>query len=811
MNPASTRSSSLLISILFAVSGLTSLIYEITWSRILSTILGNTSLAVSIVVSIFMAGLALGSFLAARAPSLRRYGLAVYAVLELGIGIYSLLTPGIAVWTDSLYAAAYPAVSESFLTSVVLKSAIAAVLLLAPTIAMGATLPILVGVYLEKERQTRAALLYGLNTAGAVAGTILAGYFLIPGLGISRTIHFTAVCNFLIGILAFWARSRMIVIPETMPKIKSFHPYYLLFLSSGFATLCYEILWTRALSMFFGSSVYAFSAILAAFLLGIASGSSYYSGHIREETDPYQLYSMIQFRIALAGMFFLGVFMGIPFLLIKLFQVFHGSFALFQIAQFLLIGSTIIYATFLFGATFPAALHFFRSSPGEIHARTGYVYSYSTIGSILGSLCAGFLLIPALGVERSLRLVVLWNLILGIICFRRSVRQDKRILAIGGISLALILFLPGWNRSILNAGFYAFAYKYVPQSSQKSKVQSPRSKVQSPRSGVNYAGMFSGGPHPATELELLYYDEGLTATVAVSQEENGIRSLLVNGKPDASNVVTGDMRTQLLLGHLPVLFRGAVRDALVIGLGSGVTAGALSTHHPDRIDCVEIEEKVAVAARYFERENLGILDKKEFHLILDDGRNFVQHTSRTYDVITSEPSNLWMSGVANLFTAEFFHAAKARLKPGGVMCQWIHLYQISLNDVLIFLKTFQSVFPHISLWIDDSDLLLLGADHPLTIDPVSITERMSEPAANESLMRSNITPETLLRKYAGDERIVKILRATFPLNTDDHPILEFSAPKSLFWNRSQEIARDIYVLKRIAEANISRKDAKSAK
>jgi len=800
LNQALPRNSARLIFILFVVSGLTSLLYEITWSRILSTILGNTSLAVSIVVSIFMAGLALGSFVAARSGPVKRNALSVYAVLELGIGIYSLFTPRMAVWTDSLYAAAYPAVSESFLTSVILKAAIAAVLLLAPTIAMGATLPVLVKAFSPEDRQRRAALLYGINTAGAVAGTILAGYILIPGLGISRTIQITALCNFSISGLAFWGRSRITQVPRAVPKFKNFHPIYLLFLSSGFATLCYEILWTRALGMFFGSSVYAFSAILAAFLLGIASGSSYYSDRIREETDPFALYSMIQFRIALAGMFFLGVFMAIPFLLIILFQVFYKSFALFQVGQFLLIGSTIIYATFLFGATFPAALHFFRNRPEQIHILTGYVYGYSTIGSILGSLCAGFVLIPALGVERSLRLVVLLNLILGIFCFRRAERQDKRVLAIGGISLALVLFLPGWNRSIFNAGFYAFAYKYVPQS-----TQSPKSKVQSPGSKVAYAGLFSG-PHNATELELLYYAEGLTATVAVSQEGKGIRSLLVNGKPDASNVATGDMRTQLLLGHLPVLFRGDVRDALVIGLGSGVTAGALSTHHPRRIDCVEIEEKVAAAARYFETENLDILNKKEFHLIVDDGRNFVQHASQTYDVITSEPSNLWMSGVANLFTAEFFRAARARLNPGGVMCQWIHLYQISLNDVLIFLKTFQSVFPHLSLWIDDSDLLVLGADHPLLIDPLTIADRMSEPDAAESLSRSSLTAENLLKKYAGDERIVQILRASFPLNTDDHPILEFSAPKSLFWDRSQAIARDIYTLKRIAETNIKQKD-----
>jgi spermidine synthase len=780
------------------LSGLASLIYEITWSRILSTILGNTSLAISIIVSLFMTGLAIGSFAAGRFSFFQHRPLRIYGILEGFIGLYSILTPRMAPWIEQIYAAAYSSFSASFFISILLKALFAALFLLLPSIAMGATLPVLIRSFPSEEQQSRAGLLYGLNTAGAVAGTILAGYFLLPNFGISKTIFLAAGLNALICVLAIaLSREEEHKLPS-VAHARSFHLLYLLPFFTGFAMLSYEILWIRALSMFFGSSVYAFSAILAAFLLGIAAGSSYYSGRFSSDTDSYQFFSLIQFRMALSAIFFIGVFMGIPYLLIWLFETLYFSFPLFQIGQFILIGCTVFYTTFLAGAAFPASLQFFRADQERLQAHVAYVYSYNTIGSILGSLCAGFLLIPLLGVERSIRVIILLNLILGIFCFRKSspAKQDKRVLLIGAASLAFLIFLPMWNRSIYNSGFYAFAYKYVP----KNKVG--RSSIVSAQTNVLHASAFSlPSARAASELNLLYYGEGLTATVAVVEHEAGIRSLLINGKPEASNVPTGDMRTQLLLGHLPVLLKGDVKDALVIGLGSGVTAGALWTHHPNRIDCVEIEKKVAEAARYYEAENLGILNRPNFRLILDDGRNMVQHTANSYDVITSEPSNLWMSGVANLFTREFFLAARKKLRPDGVMCQWIHLYQISWHDVTIFLKTFQSVFPYLSIWVDGSDMLVMGSAQRMPVLVSKIEAEMLEPDVLKSMERSNLSTANLLKKYLSNERIVKILRVDIPLNTDDHPILEFSAPKSMFFNHSEEIVRGLYELRLIADQN----------
>ena len=494
--------------------------------------------------------------------------------------------------------------------------------------------------------------------------------------------------------------------------------------------------------------------------------------------------------------------MGLPIILIQLFHVFHHSFTLFQAAQFLLITLAVFYTTFLSGSAFPAALHFFREKPELSQSYAGYIYGYNTIGSILGSLCAGFILIPWLGVERSIRMIVLLNLVLGIICFRKShaAKQNVRVLAIGGVSLVLLMFLPRWNQSIYNAGFYAFAYKYAEQKQPKSPRTSLHFSAPLHLSGFLQAGAFPFGPATAiNELNLLYYSEGLTATVAVAQDPNGIRSLLINGKPDASNVPTGDMRTQLLLGHLPSLLAEHTQNALVIGLGSGVTAGALAKHQFKKIDIVEIEQKVAQASAYFEEENGSILKSNQVKLIFDDGRNVVQHASGAYDVITSEPSNLWMSGVANLFTREFFQSVQKRLRPDGVLCQWIHLYQISAHDVLVFLKTIHSVFPHLAIWVDGSDMLILAANRPIVLDQQKISERMSKPEVQMSLERSNIRPDNIFKGYVSDERLLKVLRKNLEVNTDDFPVLEFSAPRSLFVNQSKEIIKSLYYYKSIAE------------
>lgn len=788
------------LSVLFFFSGLTSLVYEITWSRILSTIIGNTSLAVSLIVAIFMAGLGLGSFFAAR---LRQSGkpILIYGLLEGFIGLYSLMTPRITVWIDTVYGNAYAATADDFLRSVLVKAGLAAILLLLPTLAMGATLPVLLRLFRAEERVAGAGRLYGLNTAGAVAGTLLAGYYLLPQFGITRAIQLNASINGLL-LLAALAMSRNAPAESSADaRAASFHPLYFLPMLTGFATLSYEILWTRALSMFFGSSVYAFSAILAAFLLGIASGSAYYSKRIPEDADPYQLFSLIQFRLALSAVFFIGIFMGIPAILILLFRTLHASFPLYQAGQFALIAIAVFYTTFLSGAAFPASLHFFRSSPETLQSRAGYVYAYNTLGSILGSFCAGFLMIPYFGVERSIRIVILVNLLLGFFCFRRSRSANKQILAIAGATVVLLLVLPRWNQSIYNAGFYAFAYKYVPGEGDESE-----NRKWTPDLSLEQAAEAQPAPRPVAkkkklapgELDLIYYGEGWTANVAVSEDAGGVRSLLINGKPDASNVPTGDMRTQLLLGHLPMLLVDHAQDALVIGLGSGVTAGALSMHSLRSIDAVEIERKVVEASEYFKEENLAILTKPNFHLIVDDARNVVQHRQAQYDVITSEPSNLWMSGVANLFTREFFQSTRKRLRPGGVLCQWLHLYQISPHDVLTFLRTMNSVYPHLAIWIDDSDMLVLASDHPLVPDRARIEARINTPGIRASLERCGITSSTVFEKYVTDERILKLLKPTVPVNTDDHPYLEFSAPRSLFLNQSRDITRMLYEMWRIS-------------
>jgi spermidine synthase len=254
------------------------------------------------------------------------------------------------------------------------------------------------------------------------------------------------------------------------------------------------------------------------------------------------------------------------------------------------------------------------------------------------------------------------------------------------------------------------------------------------------------------------------------------------------------MRTQLLLGHLPVLLLPQMPStALVIGLGSGTTLGAIELYPLKSIDCVEIEPAVVEAARlYFADVNRNGLADPRLRLIIADGRNFVAAGSSRYDVITSEPSNLWMAGCSNLFTYEFFKSARKRLSPNGMMCQWIHLYQISANDIRIFMRTFQAVFPHVSLWIDGPDMLALGSPRPILIDPRLLALRLAEPPVFGQLNPSNLgTPHQFLPLFAAGDLMARRFADGAPLNTDDHPILEFSAPRSLLEVRFRQIVRDL--------------------
>lgn len=700
--------------------------------------MGSGSDVACIAFAVFAGGLSAGSILASKRFALEN-PFRTYGILQLVIAVFASSTPFLNRSLNAIYDLFYPAVLEHAFLELSAKATVAICLMFIPALAMGMILPVVVQISPPERHGRNSASLFAINIAGAAAGVLLAVDLLLPMLGINRTILLTALLNAITALIGLFFTRRFDARVESAVPNRPFRAVYLLFLLTGFVVAAYVILWIRALTMVLGSSVFSLAAILVAFLFGLAVGSASYSSKFSGHSDPYQIFSMIQFRVALSALFFVGVFMGIPFVVLRIFQTFYFSFPLFQIAQFLLIAALLFYATFFAGASFPAALQFFREQTSEIPAQVAIISCCSTMGAVLGSLFAGFLLIPWLGVERSIRIVALMNLILGMACFRKTLptHQDRRVLLIGAAVLALLLFLPPWNRSILNAGFYSMAYRYTP-----------------------HFGL--PGANSLQSRKLLFYAEGIQKTVAVV-ETKGTKTLLINGRPEASSLAAGNIGQQLMLAHLPALIRGKLDKALVIGLRSGVTAGALADHLTARIDCVEAEKEIAHAAGYFAEENHDVLHKTNFHLVFDDGKNFLQHSREQYDLITSEPETFWISGTGNLLTRDFFQQGKDRLGSNGIICQRIPLYQIAPADVAIFLRTFHSVFPYAGIWIVANDLLVVGANHPV------------------------LTPAVFLQYYIGDERIIHLLPGDSFLNTDDHPVLEFSIPQSFFSNRSAEI------------------------
>jgi spermidine synthase len=803
----------------FFLTGATGLIYEVLWTRELTLVFGTTTFASSTVLAVFMGGFALGSWLFGRWIDRVARPLLVYAALEAAVGLYALALPKLYARLPALDAAILPP-EPSFAVLTLYRFAVSTLLLLLPTVLMGGTFPILTRAVVRsvEEAGSRIGLLYAVNTFGAVLGAFLAGFALIPLAGTTGTLRLAVGIDIAVAALVATLMHSAIEIPLQPVKPASEAAakpprddraerrrlFAILAIGvSGFAALLYEVVWTRALATVFGSSVYALSTMLTAFLAGIALGSLIYSARIRRGgTDALTLLGNIQLRIAFSAALFACVLMILPEIYILIIRHFSSSFGWFSLFQFLLVFVSMLYMTTMLGAVFPVTSKLYLQAMQSVGKDTGALYASNTLGAIAGALFSGFLFVPALGIPKTTMAGILLNLLVGAaaILFYFSREKAKRVVPIVAVVLLLAGFIPWWwraNQKILTYGVYAYAYRYSARSEKADlnrtvEIPSPFGPLVKPARSPVPPGTGKSRGGSDSDSRVLFFKDGLTATVAVTEDAQGERTLLINGKADASSVSWGDMRTQLLLGHLPaLLYRGPKEsaEALVIGLGSGTTLGALEKYDFRHFDCVEIEEAVEEACRlYFSGLNGNALEDPRTRMILEDGRNHLQRTGKKYAIITSEPSNLWMAGVSNLFTREYFTIAKRALTENGIFCQWVHLYQISPQDIRIFLRTFASVFGHVTLWADGPDMLVLGSDTPFSLDEQGSIEKGATETILADLRRGCFySLDEVLRTYTGSSRGASLYADRAPLNTDTHPILEFSAPKSLAVDRSREI------------------------
>jgi spermidine synthase len=762
----------------FVASGAAGLLYEVVWSKQLAYLLGNSLHSVATVVAAFLAGLALGAWLLGSRLAHLRNGARTYALLESGIALLGLASMPVLRGLDPLIGLLYRGLGGESTAFALVRLAVLFVVLLPPTVLMGATLPVLVAHFEYRRVGPALARLYALNTAGAVLGSVLAGFFLLPAVGLSMTTWVAALFNVGAALLAWRVSRRAIALPAIPTSsvgadtTTAGEPAPLppgqrrivgaLFALSGVAALVFQIAWIRLFGLLFGSSVYSFAAVLAIYLAGLALGSGAIAPRLRENRGLVVTFAWIQGALGLVTLATAHAFHWLPEAYYALILGAGGSWTKLYAGELLLVAGVLAIPCVLLGAVFPLAARLLQTRDGG-HA-TGVAYAVNTVGTLAGSLLAGFALIPAIGSQGTHLVAAGLSLVVAVAAL--SLARARRELDAPGLGAAalgvvvaggLALTVPAWDSALMSAGIY--------RPSETRKVTAMESHAAQP--------VFASSRHERT----LFYREGINGSVYVASDSSGrYRWLKVGGKTDAS---TGDMLTQVLLGVLPGAMAPPGARAAVIGLGSGITLSGVLATGVRSVDVMEIEPAVVAASRFFDDGDRHPLADPRVTLVLTDARTLLFHAGRTWDVIVSEPSNPWIAGVNGLFTEDFYHRLRGVLSRDGVFCQWVQLYELSPETLGSMLGAFLSAFPegHAFFVAGPQDLLLIAAP-PGTSLPL---DRLRAPEVRQELARAQqLGPESIAAWYACPlSALVPLTRGT-PRNRDDRPVVEYRAPRDLY-------------------------------
>jgi spermidine synthase len=821
-----------IVFLCFFLSGGSGLLFEVLWTRELGLVFGSTTLAMSTVLSVFMGGLALGSYLgghlARRFTSLRG-PLRAYALVEAGVGAYALVVPLILSRYPALNAVLWRTVGDHYGVLSLLRFLATALLLLLPTTLMGATLPLL-SQYVSLRRRlidrtsegrgeeligatTQIGALFALNTFGAVLGTFLSGFMLLPRLGVTTTNYVGAAVNLTLATIILLVERRITreavtaperaAEPEQAPEPPSTPRQRQLqsesqrsrqlqrkiavasYAVSGATAMVYQVLWTRALAIVLGSSVYSFTLILLAFLIGLALGAAVMTRLLPGIRRPVLALGLVHALTLGTAIYSYLTLDQLPEVFLLILR--GGSFNVDELllTQFVLASLTMLPATLAMGGVMPLTMRIYTQSVDGAGKDVGVAYALNTLGAITGSFAAGFVVLPVLGLQRGLLLcaaitaglsaLLLWHA--EPLRARAPEAPDReaadtsevpqpaprRLLTARPLALVVVLLTAGfvalsprWNLAHFSAGLFRI-------SIAKSIFQLKNRLM----------------PH------LLYYKDGVATTVSVEQWDKTI-ALKNNGKVDASN--GDDMATQILVGLMPLLFHPTAIDkpprVAVVGYGSGVTAGAVTQFPIGHADVIELEPAVVEAGdRYFaDVSHLPSRDPR-VKVIIGDGRNFMTQSDSKYDVIVSEPSNPWITGVSNLFTVDYWKLARSRLAEDGVFCQWAQLYELSQPNIKTLLRSFASVFPYTYVFAAEhlsSDVILVASHKPMPLDLRRLRRNFQVPTLRAELRRASVeSAEEILADLLLTPDELWAFTAGAALNTDDNARIEFLAPRDL--------------------------------
>jgi spermidine synthase len=762
---------------LFLLSGACALTYQVVWSRLLAEIFGVTAFAVSTVLVSFMGGMALGAYLLGSRVDRAARPLRVFALLEAGIGAYALVLPLLLAAAGGLYDHLFPALPESFLLKSSIRFVMSLSLLLVPTVLMGGTLPALGrGLLRRKDRVGLAVgLLYFVNTLGAALGCFFAGFWLLPRLGLNRTTWLAVVFNFAVATTAYTLDRRDQAAPLEPEAPAGFRdgsehaaltspaswPFWVAF-GSGLAALAFEVVWFRVLVLVFGSTVYSFSAMLSVFLFGLAIGSAVFGPWSDRARVPVRLLALTQAGVAVTALAGSLAVNHIPLLFLELLRDFGITYEGMTLTKLLLSFLTIFPPAVAFGGTFPIVVRLASAAGRGTGTSIGRVYTWNTAGAIVGAFATGFVLLPTVGTEITLKLVIAIAIALA---FGSLLAEPGRLntrwvvpAGCGIVGLVVVLvFAPAWDRTLLGAGVYFDPRTFIDRNGK-----------------VSVAGVVA-------DYRLTTYTEGFNETIISIESPKG-KFIAVNGSPTASDQFD-DMFIQRMLGHLPMLLHpGPVKTACVVGLGAGVTAGAMGMYDIERLTTIELEKGVLVASRFFGDLNDRVLDNPRLDLRIDDGKNFFRLSREMFDVIESHPNFPSLTGSGALFSKDFLEACRAHLAPGGIMCHWSPLFRTSPEDWRTIVGTFTDVFPHVRVFNVGVVSILLGRVEPFPpVDLAELRTRFDRDGVGNRLREVGVRgPLEVLSSYQLDETETRRMAEGAVRTTDDRPEIEFSAPHAAF-------------------------------
>jgi spermidine synthase len=790
----------------FFLSGTTALVYEIIWMRMISQVIGGAPFAVSTILVVFMGGMGLGSYLAGRtADRMEPLRLVrIYGLLELSIGLYALCVPILLMILKLLYGVLYNALFTHTLAYHLTIFAGAVVLLGLPAVCMGATLPFLCKFYVSRLSHlgTHAGRLYGLNTIGAALGSLLCGFWLIDLMGMWGTLLVAMTVNGTIGVVCLRIGSLPAPVPEksktkasprkapqaadsagqvqTPQRPAVMRGALLIFFVSGFCAMAYEVLWTKLLGLVVGPTTYSFTIVLVTFIVGLALGNLYFGRRADRAAEPMGLLVVTQLVAALLALLVSQLLGNGQLFFAKLIYTFREHFALLSLAKAAILFIFMAAPTFLLGATFPLVTKIYTRSVAGVGRAVGVAYAVNTIGAVLGSFCAGFVLIPLVGKENGLRLIIALQIVIaagtGFAVLRGGklplVARWGALAATLAVGLALCFHYPAWNRHLLATGKYHRFEEHLVVDEMLENTGWFRALFQGPQ-------ILMAAEHG----KLVYYGDGIGGFTTVLKYPGpfGVAeySMANSGKMDASSI--GDMKTQTLLAHFPMLFAREPKNVMVLGLASGITAGEVLHYPVQQLDVVDINDRVFEAARFFDPWNNGVLTDPRTRLIVQDGMAHLGLTDTRYDAIISEPSNPWMAGMAALFTREFFASAKEALTDDGIYVQWYHCYQMDWQAFALIGRTFADVFSQ-SLLVScepgglGRDYLLVGFKNSggLNLERARANLAYAQRSQNIRLTKADL----FLRLIVSED--LPQLFGSGPLNTEDRPRLEYAAPKLMY-------------------------------